>query len=80
MAASEKTGPLYLCRPEPRRGASFEELSLDEPALEPSLEELSLDETSLDEEDELSDFDLSSGLSLDPESPPDDPGEDDFFA
>jgi hypothetical protein len=47
---------------------SFEELSFDEP----SLVELSLDP--------LSALDLSSFLSLEPESPPEDPGEDAFLA
>ena len=76
-AASRKTKPLYFCRPEPLRTVSFEELSLDELSLdEPALDELSLPEASLDE---LSDFGLSSVLSLDPESP-EDPGEEDFLA
>lgn len=66
-----KTEPLYLCRPEPLRGVSLVELSLEEPALEAvSFAGLSLDE---------SDLGLSSVLSLDPESP-EDPGEVDFLA
>jgi hypothetical protein len=75
--------PLYLCLPEPLRGPSFEELlSLDEL----SFEELSFDALSFDEEsfELLSDFGFSSFLSLslsfDPESPPEDPGEEDFLA
>ena len=75
LAASRMTEPLYLCRPEPRRGASFEELSLDDALDDPSVEE-SLDEVSLDE---LSGLDFSSVLSLDPESPPEDPGKEDFL-
>src|SRR6266576_3239194 len=66
-----KTKPLYLCRPEPRRGASLEELSFAEAFDEPSLLELSLDAPSA--------LGLSSFLSLEAESPPD-PGEEDFFA
>ncbi len=81
-AASRKTKPLYFCRPEPLRTVSFEELSFEELSFdelsldEPALDELSLPEASLDE---LSDFGLSSVLSLDPESP-EDPGEEDFLA
>ena len=70
--------PLYLCRPEPLRGPSFEELSLDDD----SFDELSFDELSLGEPsfEPPSDLDLSSFLSLDPESPPDVPAEEPFFA
>ena len=77
-----------MCLPEPLRGVSLAELSLDEL----SFEELSLDEPSFDELsfdklsfDELS-FELAAALavssffSFDEESPPEDPGEEDFFA
>ena len=64
--------PLYLCRPEPLRGVSLVEVSLEELALDALSLELSLDELSV--------LDLSSDLSLDPESPPEEPAEVDFLA
>ena len=84
-AASVKPEPPYLCLPEPRRGVSLRELSLDELSFdELSFEEVSLDELSLDEVsfEALSDLGLSSFLSLsrDPESEPEDPGDELFFA
>jgi len=45
--------------------------ALDDPSVEESLDEVSLDE--------LSGLDFSSVLSLDPESPPEDPGKEDFL-
>jgi hypothetical protein len=91
--SSPPPASIYLCLPEPLRGLSFEELSLDEDCFEelsfdePSFDELSLDEPSFEP---LSDLALSSFLSfedesfddesLDDESLPDDPGDDDFFA
>jgi len=58
--------PLYLCLPEPRRGVSLWEPSLDEL----SFEELSFDEVSLDEAsfDPVSDLGLSSFFSFEPDS------------
>jgi hypothetical protein len=50
----------------------LEELSFEESFDEPSLLELSLDP--------LSALDLSSFLSVEPESPPEEPGEVDFLA
>jgi hypothetical protein len=86
--ASANPVPLYLCRPEPLRGDSFDELSLEELSFaELSLGELSLDELSFDELsldalsfEPLSDLDLSF-LSFEEESPLlEDPGDDDFLA
>jgi hypothetical protein len=84
-AASVNPEPLYLCLPEPLRGLSFEELSLDEE--EDSLEELSFAELSFDGLSfdelslELSDLDLSSFLSFEDDSLlPDAPGDEDFLA
>jgi len=74
--------PLYLCRPEPLRVVSFDELSLEELSFaELSFDELSFDELSLDELsfEPLSDLDLSSFFSFEEESPLL-PGEDDFLA
>ena len=47
-----------------------------------SFEVLSFDELSFDELsfEPAADFGVSSFLSLDPVSPPEDPGEEDFFA
>ena len=68
---------LYLCLPEPLRGLSLEELSLDED----SLEELSFEDASFDELsfEPASDLDLSSFFSFEPESPLL-PGDEDFLA
>jgi hypothetical protein len=65
----------YLCLPEPLRGVSLDEDSFEEL----SFEELSLDAVSFDP---VSDLDLSSFLSLsfDPESEPEEPGEELFVA
>jgi len=71
----------YLCLPEPLRGLSFEELSLDEE--EESFEELSFDELSFAELslEPLSDFGLSSFFSFEEESLfPEEPGDEDFLA
>jgi len=69
--------PLYLWRPDPRRVASFDGVSLEELDFELSFE-LSLDEESFDE---LSDLGLSSDLSLDPESLLlEDPADEPFLA
>jgi len=72
---------LYLCLPEPLRGLSFEELSLDDE--EDSFAELSFDELSFDELslELLSGFGLSSFFSFEEESLfPEEPGDEDFLA
>ena len=75
-----------MCLPEPRRGVSLaelEELSFEELSFEElsfgllSLAELSFDELSFDG---VSDLGLSSFLSFGPESPPEDPCDEPFFA
>jgi hypothetical protein len=77
QTASGFPEPLYLCRPEPLRGASLEELSLDElPFEEDSLGAPSLDELSFDPP---SDFAFSSFLSFE-SPPPDAPADDGFLA
>jgi hypothetical protein len=65
-----------LCLPEPLRGVSLCELSLDEDSFD-ELDELSFDALSFDE---LSDLGLSSFFSFEPESPLVDPWDEDFFA
>jgi hypothetical protein len=75
--------PLYLCLPDPLRGVSFAELSLELSFAELSFDELSLDELSFDELsfEPLSDLDLSSFFSFEEESErPRSPGDDDFLA
>lgn len=72
-----------MCRPDPRRVVSFDELSLEELAFELSLE-LSFDEESFEELSDLdlsSDLGLSSDLSFDPASELlEDPCEEPFLA
>jgi hypothetical protein len=86
QAASGNRSRLYLCLPEPLRGLSFEELSLDEDEesfAELSFDELSFDELSFDELslELLSDFGLSSFFSFEEESLfPEEPGDEDFLA
>jgi len=74
-------GAAYLCLPEPLRGVSLaelEELSFEELSFGLlSLAELSFDELSFDG---VSDLGLSSFLSFGPESPPEDPCDEPFFA
>lgn len=65
-----------MCLPEPLRGLSLDVLAVDDSFAELSFEELSFNELSLDAP---SDLGLSSFLSFE-ESPPVEPGDEDFLA